>query len=128
ARWMGAFAGGRVLPADLQAAMLADAARTQAMRAGVPYGLGIRVVSVDGRRALGHSGRFLGFRNVVLYLPETRLSIAVLTNQSRYDPAKIATMLLRIVSPRPVVTPSPPVPLPVSPSPAQTGVPASLAP
>ena len=128
ARWIGAFAGGRVLPADLQAAMLADAAMTQTMSAGVPYGLGVRVMSVDGRRALGHSGRFLGFRNVVLYLPETRLSIAVLTNQSTYDPARIATMLLRIVSPRPVVTPSPAAASPAPWSTAPTGVPPSVAP
>jgi D-alanyl-D-alanine carboxypeptidase len=124
ARWMGAFARGEVLPPDVQAAMIADAAVTQAMRAGVGYGLGIRVIPVDGRRALGHSGRYLGFRNVVLYVPEAGLSIAVLTNQGTYDPAKIATHLLRIAAPRPVVTPSPapssaPAPAPSSaPSPS----------
>ena len=126
ARWMGAFAGGRVLQANVQAEMLADADATWAIGARLPYGLGIEVVSLDGRRALGHSGRYLGFRNVVLYVPEAGLSIAVLTNQGTYDPAKIATMLMRIVAPRPVVTPSVP---PASPSPsASTGAPESAAP
>ena len=117
ARWMGAFARGEVLPPDIQAAMIADAAVTQAMAAGVGYGLGIRVIPLDGRRALGHSGRYLGFRNVVVYVPEAGLSIAVLTNQGTYDPAKIATMLLRIAAPRPVATPPPaatPSPSPVA--------------
>ncbi len=109
ARWMGAFARGEVLPAEVQAAMIADSAVTQAMAAGVGYGLGIRVISLDGRRALGHSGRFLGFRSVVAYVPEAGLSIAVLTNQGAYDPAKIATRLLMVAAPRPVDTPSPTV-------------------
>jgi D-alanyl-D-alanine carboxypeptidase len=117
ARWMGAFGRGEVLPPDVQAAMIADAAVTQAMRSGVGYGLGIRVVPLDGRRALGHSGRYLGFRNVVLYVPEAGLSIAVLTNQGTYDPAKIATYLLRIAAPRPAATPSPAV----TPTPSSAG-------
>jgi D-alanyl-D-alanine carboxypeptidase len=125
ARWMGAFAGGRVLSSDLQAAMLADAVATGALGARVPYGLGIQVVTLDGRRALGHSGRYLGVRNIVLYVPEARLSIAVLTNQGTYDPARIATMLLRIVGPRPAATPSPTA---ASPSTAPIVAPASLAP
>ena len=104
--WIGAFARGEVLPADVQAAMIADASLTRSKGARVGYGLGIRVVLLDGRRALGHSGRFLGFRNVVLYVPEAGLSIAVLTNQGTYDPAKIAAALLKTVAPRPVVTPS----------------------
>lgn len=128
ARWMGAFAGGRVLSSDLQAAMLADAGATGALGARVPYGLGIQVVTLDGRRALGHSGRYLGVRNIVLYVPEAGLTLAVLTNQGTYDPARIATMLLRIVARRPVVAPPPPVPSPASPSPAPTGAPSTAAP
>ncbi len=121
ARWMGAFAGGRVLAADLQVAMLADATVTRELGARVAYGLGIQVVSLDGRRALGHSGRYAGARNIVLYVPEAGLSIAVLTNQDTYDPAKIATMLLRVVAPRPVVTPSPSAASPAPSTSAETG-------
>jgi D-alanyl-D-alanine carboxypeptidase len=107
AAWMQAFAGGRVLPRDLQAAMIADADATTALGSRIPYGLGIEVVALDGRRALGHSGRYLGFRNVVLYVPEVGVTIAVLTNQGTYNPARIAMYLLRVVAPRPVATPSP---------------------
>ncbi len=109
ARWMQAYAGGRVLSPEMQQAMLADVARTEARHARIPYGLGIQEVNILGRRALGHSGRYLGFRNVVRYLPQDGVTIAVLTNQGGYDPARIATALLRIVLPpaTPSVEPSP---------------------
>jgi D-alanyl-D-alanine carboxypeptidase len=99
ARWMQALAGGTVLSADMRQAMVDDAAATAAMRARVPYGLGIQVTSIDGRPALGHSGRYVGFRGVARYLPEEGVTIAVLTNQGSRDPARIAAALLRIVLP-----------------------------
>jgi D-alanyl-D-alanine carboxypeptidase len=104
ARWMQAFAGGRVLPPAMQQAMLADVANTRALDARVPYGLGIQQVTIAGHVALGHSGRYLGFRNVVRYLPVEGVTIAVLTNQGAYDPARIAAALLRIVLPPPPKT------------------------
>jgi len=110
ALWMRAFAGGDVLPADMQAAMIGDVAATKALGAKIPYGLGIQEVPLDGRRALGHSGRYLGFRNVVRYVPAAGVTIAVMTNQGTYDPAKIATSLLRIVAPKPTVAPASPAP------------------
>jgi D-alanyl-D-alanine carboxypeptidase len=100
ARWMQAFAGGRVLTPRMQQTMLADVPRTEARHARIPYGLGIQEVTILGREALGHSGRYLGFRNVVRYLPDEGVTIAVLTNQGGYDPARIATALLRIVLPK----------------------------
>ena len=107
ALWMRAFAGGDVLSPGLQATMLGDVSITNALGAGILYGLGIQAVALDGRRALGHSGRYLGFRNVVRYVPEAGVTIAVLTNQGTYDPAKIATSLLRTVAPKPTAVPSP---------------------
>jgi D-alanyl-D-alanine carboxypeptidase len=109
ARWMQAFAGGRVLTPRMQQTMLADVPRTEARHASIPYGLGIQEVTILGREALGHSGRYLGFRNVVRYLPDEGITIAVLTNQGGYDPARIATALLRIVLPKapPTGEPSP---------------------
>ncbi len=70
ARWMRAFAGGRLLSPAVQAEMIGDMARTRVLKARIPYGLGIQGVPLAGRPALGHSGRYLGFRNVVRYLPD----------------------------------------------------------
>jgi CubicO group peptidase (beta-lactamase class C family) len=96
ARWMQAFAGGKVLSPAMQAAMLGDAAYTRALRARITYGLGIQLVTINGRAALGHSGRYLGYRNVVRYLPAEGVTIAVLTNQGVVDPAVVAASLLKI--------------------------------
>ena len=106
ARWMQAFAGGRVLTPAMQRAMLADAAFTAALKARIVYGLGLQVVLVDGRQALGHSGRYLGYRDVVRYLPYDGVTIAVLTNQNLVDPTTIASALLNVVLP-PLPAPSP---------------------
>ena len=76
-----------------------DVARTATLKSRIPYGLGIQSLPIAGRYALGHSGRFLGFRNVVRYLPAEGVTIAVLTNQGVKDPTKIAESLLRVVLP-----------------------------
>ena len=97
ARWMQAFAGGEVLSSPIQKAMLDDLARTRALHARITYGLGIQLVALDGHPALGHSGRYLGYRNVVRYLPTEGVTIAVLTNQGTVDPAVVAASLVKLV-------------------------------
>jgi D-alanyl-D-alanine carboxypeptidase len=106
ARWMRAWAGGQVLGPDMQAQMLADVARTVKLHAAIPYGLGIQRVTLNGYTALGHTGRYLGIRNMVRYLPQAGVTIAVLTNQSLWDPNRIASTLLKIVLPTPSPSPS----------------------
>jgi D-alanyl-D-alanine carboxypeptidase len=122
ARWMRAWAGGDVLNSDMQAQMLADVARTVKLHARIPYGLGIQRVTLAGHTAYGHSGRYIGIRNVVRYIPDLGITIAVLTNQSVVDPTRIATALLKVVVP----APAPPVASPGpsgGPSPSVTPAP-----
>jgi CubicO group peptidase (beta-lactamase class C family) len=107
ARWMQALARGDVLSEAMQQAMIGDAVATVALGAKVPYGLGIQVVTLNGHTAIGHSGRYLGFRSVVRYLPAEGVTIAVLTNQGVADPSRVAAALLRIVLPKPVLIPGP---------------------
>ncbi len=99
AKWMRAWAGGQELTPALEQQVLADVVRTQRLGARIPYGLGIQALPLAGRSALGHSGRYLGIRNVVRYLPGEGVTIAVLTNQSVADPARIATALLKVILP-----------------------------
>jgi len=101
ARWMRAWAGGGVLEPGMQAQMLADVARTVRLHAAIPYGLGIQRASLNGHVAWGHTGRYLGIRNVVRYLPDAGVTVAVLTNQSLWDPNRIASALLKVVLPPP---------------------------
>jgi D-alanyl-D-alanine carboxypeptidase len=95
--WARALYGGRVLTPAMLVAMVADAGATAAFDPSIPYGLGVQVATIDGRPALGHSGRLLGSRTVVRWLPDEGIAIAVLTNQSRNDPNLVARALLRVV-------------------------------
>jgi D-alanyl-D-alanine carboxypeptidase len=95
ARWARALYGTALLAPETVARMIDDTA-TAAYKARVPYGLGVQLIDIDGRRTLGHSGRLLGFRSAVRYLPDADVSIAVLTNQSRIDPGPILRSLLKV--------------------------------
>ena len=97
ATWAKALYGGHVLPPATLAAMIADAEITAPFKPSIPYGLGVQEATIDGRPTLGHSGRLLGSRTVVRWLPGEGMAIAVLTNQSRNDPNLVARALLRVV-------------------------------
>jgi D-alanyl-D-alanine carboxypeptidase len=101
ARWARALYGGRVLESGGLALMLSGFDLVAGYEPSIPYGLGVQALDVNGLRTLGHSGRFLGFRTVVRYLPEEDIAIAVLTNQSRADPGIIVGTMLKIVVPPP---------------------------
>ena len=96
ARWARALYAGRVLDAESVEAMVSDISLTAPYEPRVPYGLGVQRVEIDGAATLGHSGRLLGFRSAVRWLPEEDIAIAVLTNQSRTDPGTFVRALLRI--------------------------------
>ncbi len=96
ASWARAVYGGEALSPAALGAMLGDIERTDRLKPGIPYGLGVQAIEIDGRLTYGHSGRLLGFRAVMRHLPQEGLTIAVLTNQSRADPATIARSLLRV--------------------------------
>ena len=107
ARWARDLYAGDVLPRATVRAMVAEARKTARFHPRIGYGLGVQVTTLDGRPALGHSGRLVGFRSVVRHLPDEEITIAVLTNESNTDPTIIARSLLRIVSPPPEPTPTP---------------------
>jgi D-alanyl-D-alanine carboxypeptidase len=95
ARWARALYAGAVLSEDSVDAMLGDITRTEPYKPRVPYGLGVQRLDLDGSPSLGHSGRLLGFRSAVRWLPDEDLAIAVLTNQSRTDPGIFVRALLK---------------------------------
>ena len=103
-RWARALYGGDVLGPQARSALV-DPSATRRFKPSVPYGLGAQVIDIDGRRTYGHSGRLLGFRAALRYLPDHDLSIAVVTNQSRADPAVILRALLKIAFAPPLPTP-----------------------
>jgi len=96
AHWVGALYGGTAIDPTARATMVADVVSTARYRPRIPYGLGVQAIEIDGRPTLGHSGRFLGARAVARWLPDQRIAIAFLTNQSRSDPAALVADLLTI--------------------------------
>lgn len=97
ARWARLLYTGRVLGPAMTAEMLDGVAATAGYRPRVPYGLGVQRLQIGERSTLGHSGRLLGFRSVVRHFPSESLTIAVLTNQSRADPAVIVEDLIAVI-------------------------------
>ena len=94
-RWVRALYAGAVLSQESVDAMVGDISRTAPYKPRVPYGLGVQRQEIDGSPSLGHSGRLLGFRSVVRWLPEEDVAIAVVSNQSRTDPGIFVRALLR---------------------------------
>lgn len=97
ARWARALYTGQVLGQAMTDEMFNAIAGTAAYAPRVGYGFGVQAFPIVGHATLGHSGRLLGFRAAVRYLPADSLTIAVLTNQSRTDPGLIVGDLLGIV-------------------------------
>jgi len=110
ARWAAALYGGNVLDDASRASMIEDMARTARLKPAIPYGLGVQGVPVAGRAALGHSGRYLGSRAVMRWIPADRMAIAVETNQSRTDPALLLADLAGLVLAPPAACPACPTP------------------
>ena len=102
ARFVQAYGSGRLQGPKMFREMVADSKYTKAMHAIVTYGLGVQVITIEGQRTLGHSGRYLGFQNTVRYLRDKGIAIAILTNQNTHDPAKLLHTLIKIVAPKEV--------------------------
>jgi D-alanyl-D-alanine carboxypeptidase len=107
AAWARALYGGRAIDGESLSLMLSGIDRVAGYRPRVPYGLGVQAIVVDGHRTFGHSGRFLGFRSVMRWLPDEGVAIAVLTNQSRADINPLVARLIRIALPEPGRPPAP---------------------
>ena len=97
ARWLRALLSGERLRSATVARMVADAGRTNAIDPLRPYGLGLQAWAIGGHPSLGHSGRLIGQRVLVRHFPDDGLTIAVLTNQSRADPAVVLEALLAVL-------------------------------
>ncbi|WP_020519417.1 serine hydrolase domain-containing protein [Catelliglobosispora koreensis] len=61
------------------------------------YGYGLYSAVVDGKAALLHPGDNPGFRTLVVWFPEPRACIALLSNEETTDPLSVLRSLLRYV-------------------------------
>lgn len=81
---LGFLADGRVLGADIRAALLERAVLADGTVH--PYALGVYHFTVGGKAAYGHAGSVDGYRSQLLYVPEDGLGFACLASQTRIDP------------------------------------------
>jgi CubicO group peptidase (beta-lactamase class C family) len=62
----------------------------------VPYALGLAIGTYRGLRTISHGGSDAGYRSYVLWFPEQRLGIAVLSNLANFNPTYAANQLAAI--------------------------------
>ena len=101
AAWARALYGGSVLKPATLAEAIADAKKTAKFHPYVPYGLGVQVTKIGDRRAYGHSGRFIGVRGELRYLPDEGLAIAIVANQNGVDTRPLVAKLISLALPKP---------------------------
>ncbi|UUR06762.1 serine hydrolase domain-containing protein [Sphingomonas glaciei] len=88
ARWAAALHGGKVLkPATYQAMIAPQLPGGAAER----YGFGLSRGEVRGLQTIGHNGGIFGFNTESLYVPDTKLFVAVLSNSDTREPGADTT-------------------------------------
>jgi CubicO group peptidase (beta-lactamase class C family) len=88
AAWHGFMSSGAVLGADIRDGLLAGQVLTDGSPAG--YGLGLAAIEVGGEPAWWHSGSWAGYRSAVIYLPDRRAGVSVLSNRNDRYPSYVA--------------------------------------
>ena len=102
ARWTRALNAGRVVRRDL----LNEMWRGETVAAGYrpPYGFGLSTLALAGRSAFSHAGGGEGWGAWTAYLPEERITIAILANRGWLWSTDLGVPLVRILAglaPRP---------------------------
>jgi len=54
-------------------------------KGGDHYGLGMRLWDDFGIKHIGHTGALMGYRSILMYLPEYDITIALATHHSHYN-------------------------------------------
>jgi D-alanyl-D-alanine carboxypeptidase len=94
ARWASDLYGGGVLgEADL--ASMVDVSPTLPYRPPYPYGYGFERATISGQMAWGHRGHLDGFWSAMWYLPSSRITIVILTNDEWTNTQTASAQLVR---------------------------------
>ena len=78
------------------------------------YGFGVFIGNHDGLKVIGHSGAIEGFNSNLIYVPEGRIAVVVLSNVSGSAPSQMGSELLDTVLGKPVVLASEQKPMPIA--------------
>ncbi len=93
-RWTRALVTGRAVSKSSYKQMIAS----EIVRRGdrPDYGFALSLISLDGRRRLGHNGEITGFTGALAYYPDDDLTVAVLANRSQIWPETIEKAIARV--------------------------------
>ncbi len=100
-RWQSALESGRVISRAGLMTMRTPTTLTDGSR--IDYGLGTRIGAIGKHAVFGHTGGGGGFASVLMTVPDTRLTVAVLTNTEGAPPYDVAESMVRAAlhEPRP---------------------------
>ena len=93
-KWEHGLFGGKVLSADSLKAMTTPGKGD--------YGLGVGVADKDGLKEVSHGGGIEGFNTNLIYVPERRIAVVVLSNVNGSAPGIMGDQLLDVVLGKPV--------------------------
>jgi CubicO group peptidase (beta-lactamase class C family) len=94
-KWEHGLFGGKVLSADSLKLMTTPGKGN--------YGLGVFVADKDGMKVVSHGGGIEGFNTNLMYAPEKRIAIVVLSNVNGGAPGAMSDQLLDVLLGKPVV-------------------------
>jgi D-alanyl-D-alanine carboxypeptidase len=94
ARWASALYGGGVLDQAALASMV-DVSPTLPYKPAYPYGFGFERTSIAGKIAWGHRGHLDGFWSAMWYLPDSRVTVVILTNDEWTNVQTVSTRLIQ---------------------------------
>jgi D-alanyl-D-alanine carboxypeptidase len=94
ARWASALYGGGILDQAALASMI-DVSPTLPYKPAYPYGFGFERTSIAGRTAWGHRGHLDGFWSAMWYLPDSRVTVVILTNDEWTNVQTVSTRLIQ---------------------------------
>jgi D-alanyl-D-alanine carboxypeptidase len=96
ARWASALYGGAVLD-EAELASMIDVSATLPYGPSYPYGFGFERTAIAGRIAWGHRGHLDGFWSAMWYLPDSRITIVVLTNDEWTNVQSVTAQFVQAV-------------------------------
>ena len=94
-KWMAHFDQPNITDASIIKKTMTPGLLNNGKSSGYAYGLGMG--NYKGTKRVSHSGGWAGFRTYLLYLPEFKLGVVVLSNWSGMNPSSIAYKTANIV-------------------------------
>lgn len=95
-RWQIALIGGRAVSAESYRQMTEST--VAAGQGGARYGFGVNVGGAEGKRRIAHGGNIQGFNSTLVYLPDTGLHVAVVSNSEVLPSSAVGEQIIAAIT------------------------------